>query len=156
MSSSSQTLYSAPETLEDVQALDTGGHYHDQTQGFLLAPAATSHRAHPTHAESSRGSSRDQDRTTQASTPDTHTDLPKNNPWSRKNLLAFGTWAHAFVKGSGLWLTIIPDGGGVRGFSSLLILQAIMIEIARIEKERNSQATSSAYPLLHRPRTVVF
>lgn len=37
------------------------------------------------------------------------------------------------------------DGGGVRGYSSLLILKYLMEEIKRIEQEEDPLATSSAY-----------
>ena len=37
------------------------------------------------------------------------------------------------------------DGGGIRGYSSLIILQALMEEIGKIEQAHNPQATSSIY-----------
>lgn len=46
------------------------------------------------------------------------------------------------------------DGGGVRGISSLLILRALMIEIATLE-QANSQARSSVHPLQPRLRRPV-
>ncbi|KAK4207027.1 calcium-independent phospholipase A2-gamma [Rhypophila decipiens] len=49
-----------------------------------------------------------------------------DGPWARKVAIAF-------------------DGGGVRGYSSLLILKRIMEEIKRIELEHDPAAKSSAY-----------
>ena len=37
------------------------------------------------------------------------------------------------------------DGGGIRGYSSLIILQALMEEIGKIEQAHNPKATSSIY-----------
>ncbi|KAJ3530581.1 hypothetical protein NM208_g9266 [Fusarium decemcellulare] len=51
----------------------------------------------------------------------------EEGPWSQKTVLAF-------------------DGGGIRGYSSLLILKRIMLQIRRLELEHEEyQATSSAY-----------
>lgn len=58
-----------------------------------------------------------------------------DSPWTRKTLLTL-------------------DGGGVRGFSSLLILRALMMEIATLE-QADSQAHSSAHPLKPRLRRPV-
>lgn len=52
--------------------------------------------------------------------------LDEDSPWARKNILSL-------------------DGGGVRGYSSLLILKKLMEEVGRIEREMNPDATSSAY-----------
>jgi len=60
----------------------------------------------------------------------------EDNPWSRKTLLTL-------------------DGGGVRGYSSLLILRAVMIEIEDTEKQHDPRAFSSVYPLTPRPRRLV-
>lgn len=38
------------------------------------------------------------------------------------------------------------DGGGIRGYSSLLILKEIMKAIEEIEKKEDSRATSSFHP----------
>jgi hypothetical protein len=47
------------------------------------------------------------------------------------------------------------DGGGIRGFSSLLILEALMDEIARYEREKDPQAISSAdSPIFFRKQAV--
>lgn len=37
------------------------------------------------------------------------------------------------------------DGGGIRGYSSLVILQALMEEVGKIERARNPKATSSIF-----------
>lgn len=51
-------------------------------------------------------------------------------PWARKTILSL-------------------DGGGVRGYSSLLILQQLMETITNLERSTNPKATSSAYsPLM--------
>ncbi|KAK0729536.1 acyl transferase/acyl hydrolase/lysophospholipase [Lasiosphaeris hirsuta] len=54
------------------------------------------------------------------------TDEGVDGPWTKKTVLAF-------------------DGGGVRGYSSLLILKRLMEEIQRIELELNLNATASAF-----------
>jgi len=55
------------------------------------------------------------------------------NQWARKILLTL-------------------DGGGVRGYSSLLILQEIMKEIVFIESMSEPSAMSSSHPLEFKPR----
>lgn len=50
----------------------------------------------------------------------------EDSPWARKNILSL-------------------DGGGVRGYSSLLILKRVMEEVAKAERELNPEATSSSY-----------
>ena len=50
----------------------------------------------------------------------------RDEPWDRKNILTL-------------------DGGGVRGYSSLLILRALMEEIANVEQAENAEAKFSAY-----------
>lgn len=47
-------------------------------------------------------------------------------------------------------LGLVTDGGGVRGYSSLLILEALMKQISRLERDERPEATSSANPLQHR------
>ena len=58
--------------------------------------------------------------------------VDEESPWARKNILTF-------------------DGGGVRGYSSLLILKKVMEEVARIERELNPEATSSAHSPMVQP-----
>jgi hypothetical protein len=43
------------------------------------------------------------------------------------------------------------DGGGIRGYSSLLILREIMIAIGEIEKELDARTESSFHPFPYRP-----
>lgn len=52
--------------------------------------------------------------------------IDDDDPWDKKTILSL-------------------DGGGIRGYSSLLILQGIMKEIEMLEKERDIGAISSAY-----------
>lgn len=54
-----------------------------------------------------------------------------DDPWEKKTILSL-------------------DGGGTRGYSSLLILQSLMKEIGTLERETDSEAISSAYsPLVN-------
>ena len=62
--------------------------------------------------------------------------LRETNPWARKTLLCL-------------------DGGGVRGYSSLLILRALMLRIMELERHANPGSRSSAEPLVLRPRRPV-
>ncbi|KAI4214394.1 MAG: hypothetical protein LQ351_003147 [Letrouitia transgressa] len=56
--------------------------------------------------------------------------VDEDSPWSRKMILSL-------------------DGGGVRGYSSLLILKRLMHEVANLEMEANPEATTSAFsPLI--------
>jgi hypothetical protein len=41
---------------------------------------------------------------------------------------------------------IISDGGGIRGYASLLMLRALMVHIGRIELEHNKPHNSSYQP----------
>lgn len=50
--------------------------------------------------------------------------------------------------------THITDGGGIRGYSSLLLLRAVMTEIAIVER-KNPQVSHSAHPLPPRSRDPV-
>ena len=53
-------------------------------------------------------------------------DIDDDDPWDKKTILSL-------------------DGGGIRGYSSLLILQRLMKEIGILERESDSGAISSAY-----------
>ncbi|KAL8933439.1 MAG: hypothetical protein Q9211_005783 [Gyalolechia sp. 1 TL-2023] len=56
--------------------------------------------------------------------------IDEDSPWARKYILSL-------------------DGGGVRGYSSLLLLKRLMEQITKVEKETNPQADSSAFsPLI--------
>ncbi|KAL8680671.1 MAG: hypothetical protein Q9186_003156 [Xanthomendoza sp. 1 TL-2023] len=56
--------------------------------------------------------------------------VDENSPWAKKYILSL-------------------DGGGVRGYSSLLILKSLMDEIASLEKQDNPSAGTSAFsPLI--------
>ena len=50
----------------------------------------------------------------------------RDEPWKKKNILTL-------------------DGGGIRGYSTLLLLRALMDEIGKVERAENSKARSSAY-----------
>ncbi|KAI4172507.1 MAG: hypothetical protein LQ343_003501 [Gyalolechia ehrenbergii] len=52
--------------------------------------------------------------------------VDEDSPWARKYILSL-------------------DGGGVRGYSSLLLLERLMEQITNFEKEMNPQADSSAF-----------
>ncbi|CAD6580977.1 MAG: hypothetical protein ASARMPRED_000388 [Alectoria sarmentosa] len=57
--------------------------------------------------------------------------IDDDDPWDKKTILSL-------------------DGGGIRGYTSLLILQRLMKEIGKLERESDSGAISSAYsPLVH-------
>lgn len=75
----------------------------------------------------------------------------QDNPWRSKTVLTFGLFRPFMDFG---WL-LIPrvDGGGVRGYSSLLILRELMDQIKRLEtRDQADPAESSAHPLQHRAR----
>ena len=77
------------------------------------------------------------------------------DPWVKKTLLSLGMFT---IPSRDLMLAlnncfVFPDGGGVRGYSSLLILEALMKEIAIIERQDQPGAVNSVYPLTRRPRT---
>ncbi|KAI4109374.1 MAG: hypothetical protein L6R37_000531 [Teloschistes peruensis] len=56
--------------------------------------------------------------------------VDEDSPWARKYILSL-------------------DGGGVRGYSSLLLLKRLMDEVADLEKKCNAQANTSAFsPLI--------
>lgn len=74
----------------------------------------------------------------------------QDNPWKSKTLLTFGLFT-PFIECC--WLLIpCADGGGVRGYSSLLILRELMDQIKRLETREANPAESSAHPLQHRAR----
>ena len=45
------------------------------------------------------------------------------------------------------------DGGGIRGYGSLLILQALMNKIGAEEKRLDPRTESSFYPCMYKPRS---
>ena len=61
--------------------------------------------------------------------------VDEDSPWARKYILSL-------------------DGGGVRGYSSLLLLKHLMEEIAILEKDNDAQATSSAFSPLIDPNSL--
>jgi hypothetical protein len=66
-----------------------------------------------------------------------------DRPWSFSVTLSLGidTGAH-----DELWL-IFADGGGIRGYWQLLVLQRLMEEIAKTETTSEAKANSSLHPL---------
>jgi patatin-like phospholipase/acyl hydrolase len=40
-----------------------------------------------------------------------------------------------------------PDGGGIRGYWQLVVLERLMEEIAKVERDREPKAMSSLHPL---------
>lgn len=72
------------------------------------------------------------------------------NPWEKKTLLTLGTVVIELSLET--VLTLETDGGGVRGYSSLLILRELMKQIAVLE-QHPPQAPCSVSPLdmRHRP-----
>lgn len=64
--------------------------------------------------------------------------------WLQKSLLSFG-WGYNSASGVSL-TNIISDGGGIRGYASLLMLRALMIHIGRIELSYDQAHTSSYQP----------
>jgi len=65
-------------------------------------------------------------------------------PWAGKTVLAFGKLLPCSV-GLERLANVPADGGGVRGYSSLLILKRLMEVIREVELQEDHQATSSAY-----------
>src|SRR5271163_2745877 len=45
------------------------------------------------------------------------------------------------------------DGGGIRGYGSLLILRALMIKIGAEERRLDPRTESSFYPCMYKPRS---
>lgn len=127
--------------LRRVSAISNIATTLDSPQGTLIAsepetpneepqPATVEHNAQPQHAP-----------------------VPLQEPivvpesWLQKSLLSFG-WG--FNSTTGVSLTnIISDGGGIRGYASLLMLRALMIHIGRIELY--NQAHTSSYQPCERP-----
>jgi hypothetical protein len=68
------------------------------------------------------------------------------SPWARKLILSFGE-CHVFTGEPLLKIHSHIDGGGVRGYSSLLILQALMQKIENLETSDNKYgpAVRSSY-----------
>lgn len=80
----------------------------------------------------------------------------QTRPWDQKAILSLGkSWSgESADRVRGIWLTWLIDGGGIRGYSSLLILQALMTKIKDIEQsqpagkeEWEGPADSSYHPV---------
>lgn len=72
--------------------------------------------------------------------------------WTRKTLLTFGECEFETLPLKLRVLTSRTDGGGTRSYSSLLVLEALMIEIASQEQQYQRPTPNSMSPLL--PRVV--
>ena len=59
-----------------------------------------------------------------------------NAEWARSNLLSLGIFAYPDLRLRAEPDMFCPDGGGIRGYWSLLALQKLMEHIADIEDER--------------------
>jgi hypothetical protein len=70
--------------------------------------------------------------------------------WLQKTLLSFGWFS--FPQQVFHLTNIISDGGGIRGYASLLMLRALMIHIGDIELSYNEAHTSSYQPC-ERPKS---
>ena len=71
----------------------------------------------------------------------------KVDPWKRKTLLTLGTYTINPMRARNTYTLL--DGGGVRGYSSLLILRELMRQIAELEG-RDPRTTCSVSPLRKR------
>lgn len=90
---------------------------------------------------------------TASAVPSSAASTENHDPWKRKTLLTLGN-THAILALILSWLSQRLDGGGIRGYSSLLILHAVMVQIATIER-KEPQALHSAHPLPPRTREPV-
>ena len=79
---------------------------------------------------------------------ESHHDAGEEGPWVRKTMLTFGK-LNIRSRTPKPFLKQPTDGGGVRGYSSLLILRRLMEAISDAEKE-GSGADCSVHPLPHR------
>lgn len=72
----------------------------------------------------------------------------KESPWARKIILAFGKSAWSLkMQNVRLSEYLNLDGGGIRGYSSLLILDHLMKNIQKLEQSGPGGVTSSSnYP----------
>lgn len=71
-----------------------------------------------------------------------------DDPWSRDTVLTLGVWRNDLETDE--LLIMCADGGGVRGYSSLLILKAIMARVEAHEQRLDSNVECSAHPFQHR------
>ena len=117
---------SAPETSENARiASDSRGRGTNLSTDWSPRQGNSSVR----YNYSSSASSPNERRTPEGSLVDA-------DPWARKNLLCL-------------------DGGGIRGYSTLLILRALMTKIAELEQQDDPRSTTSTYPCDPRPRRPV-
>lgn len=110
-------------------------------------------RTKPAVASSLQDGSKVNSGATASAVPSSAASTENHDPWKRKTLLTLGN-AHAILALSVSWLIQRADGGGIRGYSSLLILQAVMVQIATIER-KEPQALHSSHPLPRRTREPV-
>ncbi|KAM0237001.1 hypothetical protein ACHAP5_009197 [Fusarium lateritium] len=67
----------------------------------------------------------------------------EEGPWAQKTILTFGNDSPHFVESC--IYSRITDGGGVRGYASLLVLKRIMTQIRHIERNHEDPARKSSY-----------
>ena len=115
---------------------DMSLHVHDKTVKFddtpeIVGNAKISRPYHPiqrpSHISTQESSLHDSFTPTDTFIPEPSiATVDDDGPWAKKTILCL-------------------DGGGVRGYSSLLILRELMKSIAELERSENPDATSSAY-----------
>lgn len=77
--------------------------------------------------------------------------------WDQKALLALGMFENRpLIISLAIWQMYLTslDGGGIRGYSALLILKALMKEIGELETGHSDPARSSFHPLSPAPPSI--
>lgn len=72
--------------------------------------------------------------------------------WAKRNLLSLGM-LHPTATAHVLFTNVCLDGGGVRGYWSLLALEKLMEYVGEEELRQNQNSTHSYYPLKYLPYT---
>lgn len=70
-----------------------------------------------------------------------------HNPWNKKYILTLGIFCKVLVWSLQIKLIRFVDGGGVRGLSSLLIIQHLMVLCNSFEQRQDQLVKSSFHPL---------
>jgi hypothetical protein len=137
-------------TLPGADQTAVSSSAHARVDAPVRGPEGGAEASATWNGQSARGNHRSSNGpTSEANPPD---------PWRGKILLALGLQRPA-PRSQRNMLTAIADGGGIRGYSSLLILRELMHEVARLESQGPSpgvanweRAVSSVHPLAVRPR----
>ena len=74
--------------------------------------------------------------------------LEETEAWDKKVLLSLGTSRNRSISSYSHLIPPVQDGGGIRGYSTLLILKELMRKIADLECHHPEPATTSFHPLL--------